>query len=108
MNALIHENNGGEQRTPRVSACKAPCAISSAEDRTKPLKGALRRNTAVCERRKESRIKARRRKRPPAKSLLPAVRAVDGDFQVVRSGVYLSEENAACCLVPAMPLFARD
>ena len=67
MNALIHENNGGEQRTPRVSACKAPCAISSAEDRTKPLKGALRRNTAVCERRKESRIKARRRKRPPAK-----------------------------------------
>lgn len=65
-------------------------------------------NTAVYEGRKKSGIKARRRKRPPAKALLPAVRAVDGDFQVVRSGVYLSEENAACCLVPAMPLFARD
>ena len=81
MNALIHENNGGEQRTPRVSACKAPCAISSAEDRTKPLKGALRRNTAVCERRKESRIKARRRKRPRPNDFCPQCGQLMGVFR---------------------------
>lgn len=27
MNALILENDGGEQRTPRVSACEPLCAI---------------------------------------------------------------------------------
>ena len=83
---------------PRVSACKPPCAIFLSRVGKKPWKefcSKTRRNTAVYEGRKKSRIKARRRKRPPAKSLLPAVRAVDGSFQVVRSGVYLSGRNKA-------------
>lgn len=95
---LMLEANRDRYRTPFANACEPPCAIFLSRVGKKPWKefcSKTRRNTAVYEGRKKSRIKARRRKRPPAKSLLPAVRAVDGGFQVVRSGVYLSGRNKA-------------
>ena len=91
---LMLEANRDRYRTPFANACEPLCAIFLSRVGKKPC-SKTRRNTAVYEGRKKSRIKARRRKRPPAKSLLPAVRAVDGGFQVVRSGVYLSGRNKA-------------
>ena len=65
----------------------------STEDRAGPSEAVYTEMRRFTRDGKYSRIKAGRRKRPPAKALLPAVRAVDGSFQVVRSGVYLSNEN---------------
>ena len=80
---LMLEANRDRYRTPFANACEPLCAIFLSRVGKKPWKefcSKTRRNTAVYEGRKKSRIKARRRKRPPAKSLLPAVRAVDGSF----------------------------
>ena len=57
MNALILENDGREQRTPRVSACKPLCAIRLLRVGQTP-EGVLRRNTAVYARTKEKQDKS--------------------------------------------------
>ncbi len=87
----------GERRTPRVSGCAALCDRASAEAaRNPPLSDAslYAHQRALARDEKKSRINAGRRKRPPPKQLLPAVRAVDGSFQGVKSGVYSSREKS--------------
>lgn len=95
-----------------MSGCDALCALASAEATvgdpalsSAPLHG---RQRALARDERKSRINGGRRKRPPPKPLLPAVRAVDGSFQVVKSDVCLSRENSVWRLIQPEPLFATD
>lgn len=60
MNALILNNDEGEQRTPRISACKPSCAIFPPWTGQEAPGDVPHRNTAVYEGARRSRRKHRR------------------------------------------------
>ena len=98
--------------TPRVSACEPLCALLLAKASVYPLSSAKANVSRLCRRcwkrwydcisyafrsffedEKESRIKGWRRNRRSARSLLPAVRAVDGGFNAGGCGVYFRKSQ---------------